>query len=58
MFFDDGGAEYHAGDGGGVVQGMVGQACDQAEVLHHVGDSAQVVVFCGGRVTADAVEDG
>ncbi|MOA34938.1 hypothetical protein D3C78_1563530 [compost metagenome] len=58
MFFDDRGAEYHAGDGGGVVQGMVGQAGDQAEALHHVGDGAQVVVLGGGRVAADAVQDG
>ena len=42
MFFDDRRAEYHAGDGGGVVQGVVGQAGDQAEALDHVGDGAQV----------------
>lgn len=58
MLLDDRGAHDHAGDRGGVVEGVVGQASDQAEALDHVGDGAQVVVLRRGRVAAHAVEDG
>lgn len=58
MFLDQTGAQGDAGDGGGVVERMVGQAGDQAEAVDHVRDGAQVVVLGRGGVAADAVEDG
>ena len=58
MFFKDSCAHGHIGNSRGVVQGVVWQAGDQSKALNHVGDGAQIVVFCECRVAADAVQYG
>lgn len=57
MLFDDGCA--HTTLVMAVVLSRVwsGQAGNQAETLDHVGDGAQVVVFCRCGVAADAVQE-
>ncbi len=57
MLFNDRGAKDNAGDGGGVIQRVIGEARDETKPLDHIGDGRQIVIMGRGGIAADTMQD-